>query len=74
VLEACIGNKIVAGFGAAGANAAPMPSIPEMGSVWASWGSTEAAILTGKIRRSRGLAEDDRRDQRRYRWLISNII
>ena len=42
-------NKIVAGFGAVGENAAPMPSIPEMGSVWASWGSTEAAIMTGKV-------------------------
>ena len=49
VLEAVSDNKIVAGFGAAGANAAPMPSIPEMGSVWASWGTTEAAIMTGKI-------------------------
>ncbi len=49
VLEAVSDNKIVAGFGAAGANAVPMPSIPEMGSVWASWGTTEAAIMTGKI-------------------------
>ena len=48
-LAAAADNKIVAGFGAAGANAAPMPSIPEMGSVWASWGSTEAAIMQGKI-------------------------
>jgi arabinogalactan oligomer/maltooligosaccharide transport system substrate-binding protein len=49
VLEAASDNKIVQGFGAAGANAAPMPSIPEMGSVWASWGTTEAAIMTGKV-------------------------
>jgi arabinogalactan oligomer/maltooligosaccharide transport system substrate-binding protein len=26
-----------------------MPSIPEMGSVWASWGSTQAAIMQGKV-------------------------
>ena len=49
VLAAAADNKIVQGFGAAGANAAPMPSIPEMGSVWASWGTTEAAIMTGKV-------------------------
>jgi arabinogalactan oligomer / maltooligosaccharide transport system substrate-binding protein len=49
VLEAVSDNKIVAGFGAAGVNAVPMPSIPEMGSVWASWGTTEAAIMTGKV-------------------------
>ena len=48
-LEVAAGDKITQGFGAAGANAQPMPSIPEMGSVWASWGSTEAAIMTGKI-------------------------
>jgi arabinogalactan oligomer / maltooligosaccharide transport system substrate-binding protein len=48
-LEAASGNKIVQGFGAAGANAQPMPSIPEMGSVWASWGSTQAAIMQGKV-------------------------
>jgi len=48
-LEAAADNKIVAGFGAAGANAVPMPSIPEMGSVWASWGTTQAAILSGAV-------------------------
>jgi len=42
-------NKIIAGFGAAGANAAPMPNIPAMNSVWASWGSTQAAIFDGKV-------------------------
>jgi arabinogalactan oligomer/maltooligosaccharide transport system substrate-binding protein len=47
--EAAANDKITAGFGAAGVNAVPMPSIPEMGSVWASWGSTEAAIMQGKI-------------------------
>jgi len=52
--EAASADKITAGFGAAGANAAPMPSIPEMGSVWASWGSTEAAIMTGKISAAEG--------------------
>jgi arabinogalactan oligomer/maltooligosaccharide transport system substrate-binding protein len=54
VLASLTDNKIVAGFGAAGANAAPMPSIPEMGSVWASWGSTQAAIFDGKIDAAEG--------------------
>ena len=40
-------DPIVAGFGAVGANAVPMPSIPEMGSVWQYWGVTEAAIING---------------------------
>jgi arabinogalactan oligomer/maltooligosaccharide transport system substrate-binding protein len=40
-------DPIVAGFGEVGANAVPMPSIPEMGSVWQYWGVTEAAIING---------------------------
>ncbi|QKJ18591.1 sugar ABC transporter substrate-binding protein [Microbacterium hominis] len=40
-------DPIVAGFGEVGANAVPMPSIPEMGSVWQFWGVTEAAIING---------------------------
>ncbi|NLF06311.1 MAG: extracellular solute-binding protein, partial [Actinomycetales bacterium] len=35
-------NPILAGFRAVGANAVPMPNIPEMGQVWAFWGVTEA--------------------------------
>ncbi len=53
-LAAAGDNKIVAGFGAAGANAAPMPNIPAMNSVWASWGSTQAAIMTGKVNAREG--------------------
>jgi arabinogalactan oligomer/maltooligosaccharide transport system substrate-binding protein len=53
-LEAAGDNKIVAGFGAAGSNAAPMPNIPEMNSVWASWGSTQASIMTGRIGAAEG--------------------
>ena len=48
-LAVAANDKITQGFGAAGANAQPMPSIPEMGSVWASWGSTQAAIMQGKV-------------------------
>lgn len=40
-------DPIVAGFGEVGATAVPMPSIPEMGSVWESWGATQVAIING---------------------------
>lgn len=40
-------DEIVAGFGEVGAEAVPMPSIPEMGAVWEYWGSTQAAIING---------------------------
>lgn len=45
--EAAQADPIVAGFAKVGANAVPMPSIPEMGSVWDDWGKTEAAIVKG---------------------------
>ena len=44
---AVAGDPITAGFGAVGAEAVPMPSIPEMGSVWEYWGVTETAIING---------------------------
>jgi arabinogalactan oligomer/maltooligosaccharide transport system substrate-binding protein len=47
--DAASTDPIVAGFRAVGSEAVPMPSIPEMGSVWAFWGVTEANILTGKV-------------------------
>ncbi|WP_251451286.1 maltose ABC transporter substrate-binding protein [Microbacterium sp. Marseille-Q6648] len=40
-------DPLTAGFGEVGAEAVPMPSIPEMGSVWQFWGVTEAAIING---------------------------
>ncbi|MFT0761861.1 extracellular solute-binding protein [Scrofimicrobium sp. R131] len=40
-------DPITAGFMKAGENALPMPSIPEMASVWTPWGRTEAAIISG---------------------------
>lgn len=40
-------DEVVAGFGEVGADAVPMPSIPEMGAVWEFWGSTQAAIING---------------------------
>lgn len=47
--DAAVANDpIVAGFGAVGADAVPMPSIPQMGSVWEFWGVTEVAIINGQ--------------------------
>ena len=40
-------DPITAGFREVGSQAVPMPSIPEMGSVWAFWGVTEAGIVNG---------------------------
>ncbi|MCF4123514.1 maltose ABC transporter substrate-binding protein [Antribacter sp. KLBMP9083] len=40
-------DPVTAGFREVGAEAVPMPSIPEMGSVWAFWGVTEANIISG---------------------------
>jgi arabinogalactan oligomer / maltooligosaccharide transport system substrate-binding protein len=40
-------DPLTAGFSEVGADAVPMPSIPEMGSVWAFWGVTEAQIISG---------------------------
>lgn len=45
---AAANDPIVKGFGDAGKNAEPMPAIPAMASVWASWGSTEVAIMDQK--------------------------
>jgi arabinogalactan oligomer/maltooligosaccharide transport system substrate-binding protein len=45
--EAAQSDPIIAGFATVGAEAVPMPSIPEMGSVWDDWGKTEAAIVKG---------------------------
>lgn len=45
--DAASADPITAGFREVGADAVPMPSIPEMGSVWEFWGVTEAAIVGG---------------------------
>lgn len=45
--EAAQSDPIIEGFAKVGANAVPMPSIPEMGSVWDDWGKTEAALIKG---------------------------
>jgi arabinogalactan oligomer/maltooligosaccharide transport system substrate-binding protein len=43
-----VNDPILAGFNEAGATGAPMPSIPEMGSVWGFWGTTEVQIIGGQ--------------------------
>jgi arabinogalactan oligomer / maltooligosaccharide transport system substrate-binding protein len=40
-------DPIVAGFAAAGEVGVPLPSLPQMGSVWEFWGTTEADIISG---------------------------
>lgn len=42
-------DPITAGFREVGSKAVPMPSIPEMGSVWEFWGVTEANIVSGAV-------------------------
>ncbi|GAB2475477.1 sugar ABC transporter substrate-binding protein [Xylanimonas ulmi] len=46
--EAASADPIVAGFRAVGAEGVPMPSIPQMASVWAFWGVTQAQIISGQ--------------------------
>lgn len=41
-------DKDLAGMGEAGANAMPMPNVPEMGSVWTAWNNGITLALTGK--------------------------
>ncbi|ROS31003.1 maltose ABC transporter substrate-binding protein [Cellulomonas sp. PhB150] len=47
--EKASSDPITAGFAAVGKDAVPMPSIPQMGSVWQFWGVTEAGIISGKL-------------------------
>lgn len=41
-------DPLIEGFAAAGEDALPQPSIPEMGAVWNFWGVTEASIISGQ--------------------------
>lgn len=45
--DAITGDPVAEGFAEAAETALPMPSIPEMGEVWAFWGVTEAQIVNG---------------------------
>ena len=46
--EKAAGDSLTAGFAKVAESAVPMPSIPEMASVWTFWGVTEANIISGK--------------------------
>ena len=41
-------NADLLAFGQAGVDAVPMPNIPEMGSVWGSWGDAVTLVVTDK--------------------------
>jgi maltose-binding protein MalE len=41
-------NKDVAGFGNYGSTGTPMPNIPQMNSVWDSWGNAWKNVADGK--------------------------
>lgn len=45
--EEVASDPIIAGFLASSQNGVPMPSIPEMGSVWDFWNAAEAQIING---------------------------
>jgi arabinogalactan oligomer/maltooligosaccharide transport system substrate-binding protein len=47
VAESMADDPVLTGFLAAAENGAPMPSIPEMNSVWEFWGVTQASIISG---------------------------
>ncbi|MDO5735459.1 MAG: maltose ABC transporter substrate-binding protein [Propionibacteriaceae bacterium] len=42
-----VDDEILAGFGEAGKDGQPMPSIPEMGAVWTFWGAAQISIIDG---------------------------
>ncbi|GAA2584437.1 maltose ABC transporter substrate-binding protein [Microbacterium binotii] len=45
--EEVASDPIIAGFLASSQNGVPMPSIPEMGSVWDFWNAAESQIISG---------------------------
>jgi len=47
IAEEVASDPIIAGFLASSQGGVPMPSIPEMGSVWDFWNSAEAQIIDG---------------------------
>ena len=46
--KAAASDPDIAALGAIGQGGVPMPAIPEMGSVWADWGSAELALIKGE--------------------------
>lgn len=47
IAEEVASDPIIAGFLASSQNGVPMPSIPEMGSVWDLWNAAEVQIING---------------------------
>ena len=47
IAEEAASDPIIAGFRASAQNGVPMPSIPEMGSVWDLWNAAEVQIING---------------------------
>jgi arabinogalactan oligomer/maltooligosaccharide transport system substrate-binding protein len=45
--ETAAADPDIQGFGEAGINGDPLPSIPQMGSVWQAWTDAYQLILTG---------------------------
>ncbi|WP_029287991.1 maltose ABC transporter substrate-binding protein [Cellulomonas sp. HZM] len=45
-----VDDPVLKGFNEAGATGAPMPSIPEMGAMWAFWGTTQVQIISGQAK------------------------
>ncbi|WP_144720681.1 sugar ABC transporter substrate-binding protein [Agrococcus jejuensis] len=46
--EAMPADSPTAAFGEIGADAVPMPNVPEMAAIWDQWGATEAQIIGGQ--------------------------
>lgn len=46
--EAMPADSPTTAFGEIGADAVPMPNVPEMAAIWDQWGSTEAQIIGGQ--------------------------
>ena len=45
---AAVDNEQLKGFALAGQDAVPAPALKEMDSIWANWGKTQVAIISGK--------------------------
>ncbi|MFI6291588.1 extracellular solute-binding protein [Nonomuraea sp. NPDC050790] len=48
VREELAGDPVLAGFAAAAADGVPTPNVPQMDAVWADWGLSQLAIITGR--------------------------
>jgi len=44
-------------FAEVGANARPMPAIPEMSAVWSAWGNAQELIIGGELEPAEAMME-----------------